>query len=260
MNYQLSVLVPGIRPDNWEALYKSILKSFSGMWEIIFIGPYPLPERMLKYKNVRYIEDWGSPIRCQQRALYEAKGDWITWAADDGEFKTGKLDLAFDKLKKKNFDYMSVIMGKYREGSGNTDPMVLDQYYMLNNHEDTKSEQYPADTLMLNVGVVSRQLLLEVGGWDAEKFEVCPMAYNDLAVRLQRHGAKFIIQDEVMFLCSHLPGHEGDHGPIHNGQQNHDRHVYALIWKDFLPVDRLIIQTDNWKNAPERWERRFGKA
>jgi len=39
MPYKLSILLPGIRVDRWVKLYESIEKSFSGSWEIIFVGP-----------------------------------------------------------------------------------------------------------------------------------------------------------------------------------------------------------------------------
>lgn len=253
---KLSVLVPGIRTENWKTLYRSILEAFQGEWEIIFVGPYELPYDLKRFDNIKYIQDWGSPIRCQQRALCEASGEYITWAADDGVFLKGSLDIAFSLLKDR--EYTTVIMGKYKEGSGNTEPMGKVYYYKLNNHEDTKSKNYPESTLMLNVGVVSRRLLIETGGWDSESFEVCPHAYNDLAVRLQLNGNEFIVQEEVMFTCSHLPGHQGDHGPIHDGQQDHDRHVYSLMWKNEMP--NRIVNINNWQNAPERWTRRFGRT
>jgi hypothetical protein len=255
-DYKLSVLVPGIRTENWKKLYRSIPEAFHGEWEIIFVGPYELPYDLKQFDNIKYIEDWGSPIRCQQRALYESSGEYITWAADDGFFLKGSLDIAFSLLEYRDPDV--VIMGKYKEGSGDTTSMEKVNYYLLNNHEDTKSKNYPESTLMLNVGVVSRKLLIEHGGWDAESFEVCPHAYNDLSIRLQLAGCKFIVQDEVMFICSHMPGHSGDHGPIHDGQQDHDRHVFGLMWKNDMPVRKVNV--NNWEKSPGKWNRRFGSA
>jgi hypothetical protein len=257
MPYKLTVLCPGIRTANWERLYNSIGDAFKGTWEIIFIGPYELPDALknVKKKNVKLITDWGSPIRCQQRGLTEAQGDYVTWAADDGVFLPESLDVAFKKVEGK--DYKTVVMGKYTEGSGNTTPMLGDFYYYLNNHDSCKLPYMPEKCLMLNVGIVSRQLLVELGGWDCQ-FEVCPMAYNDLAVRLNRYGAEILIQDELMFKCSHTPGHEGDHGPIHDGQIWHDHPVFTLIYADKHKSQRTAIDIDNWKNAPEKWERRFG--
>ena len=63
MKYQLSCLVPGIRTKNWLRLYHSISTAFMFSWEIIFVGPYDLPEELKGFDNVKYIKDFGSPIR-----------------------------------------------------------------------------------------------------------------------------------------------------------------------------------------------------
>lgn len=257
---QLSIICPGIRVERWINLYNSIASSFFGSWEIIFISPYPLPEQLKYKKNIQWIQDWGSPIRCQQRGLIAAKGDWINWAADDGVFLPNALDIAWKKLAEVNFDINHVVMGKYYEGNNDGDmPMQNNDYYILANHDATRIKWIPNTYFMLNVGMVAREKLLEVGGWDAESFEVCPMAYNDLAIRLQRSGVKFVVQDEMMFKCSHMPGHEGDHAPIHDGQIDHDQPLFKAMYSTPRCSERIKIDLFNWKNAPAKWERRFGK-
>ena len=249
---RLSILVPGIRVQNWTRLYNSIDDSFSGEWEMIFIGPYELPTSLAVMDNVKYIEDWGTPIKCQQRGLVAAKGEYITWAADDGVFTKNSLDKGFELLKEEN--YKTVITGKYIEGTPFDDHMENEKYYILSNHDDT--EYVPKGYYMLNVGLVSRELLYEIGGWDC-RFEVCPMAYNDLAIRLQNLGCKFILQPEIMFRCSHLPLCQGDHGPIHHAQTDHDIPVMKELYKSLNPKERMVIGLDNWMNCDEVWKRRF---
>lgn len=253
---KLSILVPGIRTGKWERLYNSISDAFSGDWEIIFISPYELPSELAFKQNLKIIEDWGTPIRAQQRGLLEAKGDYIVWASDDGYFLKDSLNIGFKMLE--GADEKTIVMGKYIEGENNGDyAMQSDKYYVLSNHKASKCQYIKDNYYMLNVGIVPRNLLLEVGGWDCQ-FEVCPMAYNDLAVRLQNYGVKFIIQNEIMFQCSHLPGHMGDHGPVHDAQIYHDEPLFKKIYNgDYNSPDRVKIDLDNWKNAPEKWERRF---
>lgn len=249
----LSVICPGIRTQNWSRLYESINNDFTGTWEIIFVGPYELPEELKCCRNIKYIQDWGSPIRCQQMGLLKAEGDYITWAADDGYFLKGALNIAFSKLEPN-----ALVMGKYYEGNNNGDfPMQDNSYYILSNHDATKIKYVPKNYYMLNVGVVPRDILLKLGGWDCQ-FEVCPMAYNDLAIRLQRYGIKFIIQNEMMFTCSHLPGHEGDHGPIHDAQTQHDEQLFREIYSYSASTGRIEIKLNNWEKSPNRWLRRFG--
>lgn len=260
MKIDLSVICPGIRTSNWERLYKSIQESFHGTFEIIFVGPYPVPDALLNRPNIQYIQDWGTPIRCQQIGLLAARGEWISWAADDGRYLPHALDIAFEKLASEHMKKDVVIMGKYYEGNNDGDmPMQGDDYYYLAKHDGSRSTFLPDNYLMLNVGVLARQLLIHFGGWDCQ-FEVCPMAYNDLAIRLQNHGVKFIIQQEMMFTCSHMPGHAGDHGPVHDAQVYFDEPKFWKIYHTPGCEKRGTIDLLNYQQCAPRWERRFGKA
>ncbi len=255
---KLSVICPSIRPHNLKVLYDSIGQAFSGEYEFIVIGPFDLPDTLKDIPNVKWIQDWGSPVRAQQIGLVNSIGEYITWVADDGILLSKSIDKSFELLEGK--DYKTVIMGKYREGDGDTDPMVRDEYYVLNNHAGSIVQFMPENTLMLNCGVVSKQILLELGGWDAKTFQVCPYAYHDLAIRLQKYGCPFIIQQEEMFKCSHMPDHQGDHSSIHIAQLYFDEPVFKEIYNHPYFSKRIAISIDNWKEAQPRWERRFGRG
>lgn len=249
---KLSVLCPAIRPINWERLFYSIEKSFSGDFELILISPLDLPEELRNEPRIKLIKSFASPMVCQQMALIEARGEYITWAADDGVFCDGALDLAFSKL---DGDYKTVIMGKYIEGDQFGTSMLNNEYYILSNHKASNFSFIEPGRWMLNVGIVSKKVLEEVGGWDCE-FEVCPMAFNDLSIRLQRYGCKYIIQDEIMFRCSHMGGTSGDHAPIHNAQIQHDE---PLFWEKFRHNGhtRIKIDINNHEKQSKVWKRRF---
>ena len=152
----------------------------------------------------------------------------------------------------------SLIMGKYVEGKNDGDfDMISNEYYNLKNHDASRLKKLPKENYwMLNVGLVSRLLLRKVGGWDCQ-FEVCPMAYNDLAIRLQNLGIKWIIQNEIMYTCSHMPGRMGDHGPIHDAQIQHDQPLFDKIYSADDAQNRININLNNWENSPKRWQRRF---
>lgn len=256
---KLSILVPGIRREKWNHLYNSIDSAVSfgvHSWEMIIISPYELTDYLKNLDNVRWIQSWRSPIACQQQGLVAAFGEYISWAADDGEYMPKSLNIALETLADKPYNH--IIVGKYFEGD-NPQGMDDDWYYHLYNHDSCRLPYVPRDAIMLNCGVVSRQLLDDLGGWDSVMFEVCPFAYNDLGIRAKKSGAIFEIQKDIMFKCSHEPGMLGTHGPIHLAQTEHDEGIFkALYIVDYLP--RLRIDINNWKNTPERWERRFGKA
>jgi hypothetical protein len=252
----LTVIVPGIRVKNWKRLYDSVSAAFSGTWEIIFISPYTLPKELVLLPNVRLIGSHRSPIACQQQGLLASKGRYITWAADDGWYLPNSLDKSFDLLKEKN--YKTIVMGKYQEGDRVSDVMEKIDYYILTNHETMRLPFVPRGTYMLNCGVVSRKLLIELGGWDAENFEVCPLSYNDFAIRSQKYGCEYIIQEETMFGCTHFPGEMEDHGPVHRAQVLHDHPIFEQIYTNTLSQNRIAVNLNGWKNAPEKWARRFG--
>lgn len=254
---KLSVLIPSIRPNNLQKLYDSIKSSFSGEFEAIVIGPYGLPESLKEIKNIRFIEDYGSPLRAQQIGLIASQGEYISWAADDGKYLPDSLDKSFQLLEGQ--DYKSVIMGKYQEGERKDSHMEEDDYYILNNHVQSNCFFVPENTFMLNCGVVSKQILMELGGWDSFSFHTCPQGYNDLAIRLQKYGCRFIVQNKMMFECSHMPGTTGDHAPIHNVQTMRDEPMFKEIYNHPYFSKRLSIDINNWKKSPAKWKARFGE-
>lgn len=253
---KLTLICPGIRTDNWIKSYNSIGKSFSGEYEVIFIGPHNLPKELEGLDNVRFIQDFGPPLKCQQMGLVEAKGEYISWFADDGFYLPGALDEAFKLLEDK--DYKTVVMGKYQEGDRKDGHMEENPYYILNNHVQSTCYFIPENTWMLNCGLLSKKILLELGGWDAFNFHTCPPGYNDLAIRLQKYGCEFLVLEPLMFSCTHLPGHAGDHGPIHDTQTLRDEPKFKEIWNHPYFSKRLAIDINNWKIAPKKWQARFG--
>ena len=256
MNPKLSVIIPSIRPGNLKRLYESVESSFSGEFEFIVISPYPLPKFLKEKNNVKFIEDFGNPVRAQQIGIINATGDYILWGgADDGYFLGKSVDTAVNSLIGK--DYKTLVIGKYYEGSDNPFMNSI-RYYYINTHNGSRSRFIDNDCLMFMVGVIPRRLLLEIGGLDSQ-FEVLPMAFNDISVRLKNYRCNFIFQEEIMFRCSHMPGHLGDHGPINDAQTINDEPLFRFIYSSRDSMKRDVIDINNWKNVPERWERRFGK-
>jgi len=253
--YNLTVICPGIRTHNWERLYQSMIESCGDYtWELIFVGPKNTDSStVLADERVSFIEDWGTPIRCQQIGLIHAQGEYINWAADDGYFLPNILNTGL------NIAYENpghIVMQKYYEGAVNS-VMENEDYYKINYHDATRSNFVPDSYFGLNVGCVPRKILLELGGWDC-LFEVCPMAYADFACRAQRAGVKFVIQDEMAFKCGHMPGRSGDHAPIHDAQLINDEPMFKHIYNDPESKNRVTIPLNNWQKIAPRWARRFG--
>lgn len=249
----LSAVVPSIRPANLQRLYESIQSSYSGEFEFIVIGPYRMPLWFDNKTNIVYIEDYGSPTRAQQIGIVRAKGEYVLWGgADDGWYLPGAVDIAMKTVGPK-----TVVIGRYYEGSDNP-AMNERKYYQINTHTSSRSKYIDNECLMLMVGVLPRELLVGLGGLDAIRFETLPMAFIDLSARMFRYGASLELQDEIMFRCTHMPGHMGDHGPIHDGQTLHDEPEFRAMYNDPTSLKRTTIDISNWQQAPAKWVRRFG--
>ena len=258
--YQLSILIAGIRPKNWYKLYQSIQLSFSGEWEIIFVGPYPLPRVLKQFDNIQYVEDWGSPIRGLQIALTKAQGEYVSIAADDGTYLKGMLDEVFDVLKEKGYPEKHIMVCKYFEGTRSYVTMSNPEYYRINFHKGAKCRWIPDRCLLMNMMVAPRNLLWDMGGWDCE-FEVPAMALCDLSVRVSlRDDIELELSKDSVYYCNFMNAEDGDHKPIHDAQTDMDMPRFKSIWDGDEKPERLKIPLDNWKDAPDRWVRRFGEA
>lgn len=257
----ISVIMPTIRVGLLRGVYESIKESYHGAWELVLVGPTPPPQDLLAEKNVTWIQSFMSPIGCRQLALLASKGKWICYAADDVTFIKGALDEAYETVKKNNFYYKFIVSGKYLENTSAANPdnigMRNDIYYHLNHHDALKPAManFP-DWLIVNTGLVSRELLMEVGGWDCD-FEVCSIACCDISMRLQNYGAVVHLQNNPIFHSTWYTGTTGDHGPIHDAHTYHDLPLFTSIWENPDFKDRKVVDINKWKSLPHRWERRF---
>lgn len=259
MNYDISVLIPSIRSNLLNKLYDSISKSFKGNWELVVISPYALPKYLMDRNNVKFITDFGSPIRCRQIGLIACGGKYICYAADDCTFLPDALDETFNLIKDK--DYKTVVLGKYSEGMPNNIETLKDEYYKLSYHAPHKAlmQRMGKDYYFINTGLVSKEFMMEIGGFDCS-YEACAMACCDLSIRMQNEGAKIIVQKNGLFNSTHMAGTSGDHAPIHNAQMEHDHPLFQNTYWNPENFNRGKIDINNWEKAPDRWERRFGKV
>jgi hypothetical protein len=128
--YDLSILMPGIRTQFWEDIYNKFEKYLTkNSWELVIVGPYSLPKELESKRNIKYVKDFGSPIRCQQIGLILSEGEFITWTSDDGVPLEGALEEAFYDLNEG-----TILSGKYYEGEGTDHIMSNPGYYLLGNN------------------------------------------------------------------------------------------------------------------------------
>ena len=60
---EISLILPSIRTERLEKLYETILTSTKRTFELVICGPNPLPEALKELRNVKYVKDYGSPVR-----------------------------------------------------------------------------------------------------------------------------------------------------------------------------------------------------
>lgn len=260
MNPELSIILPSIRPERLQKVYDSILKSTSAEFELIIISPYPLPESLEKYKNIKYVRDFGNPTRCHNIGLLLCEAEIITWMADDGIMIEGAIDSHLELLKSLGDDKKNIVVTKYyegQEGSKERETLQPDSYFKIKN-TPAYSPYFPEDWWIFNVAYMYKKFAYALGGWDAS-FEGTWVSHTDMAIRAQMAGANVVMSQIPRDVADHMPGDSGDHKPIYECQTFHD--VPAINKKyrrpDWAEVNSPAIKIMNWKDAPAVWTRRF---
>jgi glycosyltransferase involved in cell wall biosynthesis len=247
---KLSIVMPALRIERWQGVYNSIQIDPS-LWELIIVAPYEQPLNLLSGKNIKYIKDFGSPMRASCIGANLAEGKYLTWIADDGTVFTKTVENAL-KILDNDINGRLVVVTKYLEACTEVHP---DSYYKLNNAYP-RSPYIPDDWWIFNTAFMHREYYDYLGGWDSI-FEACPLGHADLAARAQRDGCTTVMLPEPLLNCDHMPGTSGDHGPVCLAHTEHDDPLYAKIYNDPNCVNRTTININNWKNAPMKWTRRF---
>lgn len=259
MNPDISIVISSIRINLLLDLHKSIETSFHGNWELVIVGPYDLPQELLDKSNVKYIKDFGSPTRCWQIGLLNSTGKYVHLSCDDATYYPNVLDECFSILR--NSDYKKVILNKYIEGDESSEYMRKNLYYHLNSHTAIKFiiDRMSKDYLLLNNFVMSKKLLLELGGLDCE-YEAFNMALVDLSIRTLNYGAEIVIHDNPVFKVTFLYGEEGDHGPVLKAHTENDLPLFFRTYAYYKNFNKTNVDIKNWEKSPTKWRRRFNES
>jgi len=260
MKPELSIILPSIRPERLENLYASILKSTKRNFELIIVGPNPLPSALEKYRNIKHIRDFGSPVRASNIAASLCEGKVYTWFADDCVLFEDSLDKCLDEFYEMGADKKNVLVAKYYEGQeGSTERETLqpDSYFKLNG-TPAASSYIPNDWWLFNIAFLHADFFNQLGGWDCS-YEGTWASHADMAIRAQYSGANVKMAQIPLFTCDHMPGGTGDHMPIFECQHQHDEPLLQKRYRDpnWTMNVRPKIKMDNWKEAPTVWKRRF---
>ena len=262
MKPELSIILPSIRPHKLMGLYDSILSATTRSFELIIISPYPLPQELEEHKNIKYVRDFGTPVRAHNIGLLMCEAPIITWVADDALMIEGSIDIHLDMLDDMGTDENNVVVTGYYEGEEGTnerETLQPDEYFKIRNTPAGSPFLHP-EWWLFNVAYLHKKFLYALGGWDSS-YEGTWTAQTDLAIRAQAAGANVQMCKVPQSICDHMPGSTGDHKPIYECQTFHDEPLIQSRyrrqdWRESNPVGISIM---NWKESPSIWERRFEK-
>jgi len=246
----LSIVLPGIRRQNWEALYNSAYEAAPDLdWEMIIVGPGHYPEFMRGKPNFRFISDWGPPARCAQIGVLAAEGVYMTWASDDGVFIPLGLQKAWEVLDNKAFED-GVIM-RYREG-GNSQ---TGEYWNAWTHADLRLPGVKNHYKIAPVAMYETEFFMCMGGWDC-RFEHLNMCCHDLAFRVQNVGGRFY-ESPIEILDCTWDVHCEEYQPVRRAYLETDLPLWNQMYGEKDP-ERKEIDYNNWLDCYPVWEKRFG--
>lgn len=260
---KISLCLAGIRPQFWHDLYKSALISCSRhSFEFVIVSPYPLPEELKQYDNIKHIIDWGSPVRATQIGTLAGDAELTTQPCDDGLFIENGLNEAidlFDSIGR----YNDGIVMRYKEGPGMNAPSFPIEYWNPEYHFDINPYQIERGWKIAPQLMLSLQYFKELGGFDCVNLNCCAFALHDISYRMQKEGSVFHLSPMEVMNADNYGAHGGgttyeeSHTPIHVAQTTHDQPFFFAMYSRQSPPIRTRIDLDNWKLAPERWTYRW---
>lgn len=242
----ISIVLPSIRPYLLQGVYDSIQVDFP--WELVIVSPYDLPDSLKDKKNIKFVKDFGSPVRASCIAANLCEGELFTYGADDGTFVSSTLSEAVKLLQAGN--EKTVITTKYYEGS---DVIQSDDYYKVGNAY-LRTPYIDPEVIIFNCALMRKSYYDYLGGWDSLNFNTNALAHADLCLRANNDKAEVFFFKQPLLRCSH--GHS-DHLPVQISHETLDAPRLNQIYS--LPdcVNRIKIDINNWKSSPSVWKQRF---
>ncbi len=243
---KLSIIIPSFRQEKIDKVYNSINLDFS--WEFIVVSPHQITPYLATKHNVKWVQDFGSPVRASCIGSSVAIGSIITHGADDCLWNSQVIKKCVTEIGKSSNE-KTVVVAKYYEGSK---ILQNDDYYKIVNAY-ARTPYINENWVIFNTMFMRNSYFRYIGGWDSI-YEVTCVSHCDLAIRAQRDNCSVHFINEALLECEHgCPFHK----PIEDAQNNHDSPLLKQIYNNPDCVNRIIIDFDNWKNSPVKWHRRF---
>jgi hypothetical protein len=251
--YDLSIILPSIRTELLVQFHESIQHSVdSYSFELIVIGPYPLPDELQDVHNIKYIKDFGSPSRCVQMASMFAEGKYITWSSDDALYTKESLRNCINLLD--NSSEKDGIIVRYWEAVDRKGQLPEDSYWTAWTHADQRLPGIPKDYMCCPVGMYNLQYFQKIGGLDCS-FHHVNMNAHSLAFRVQNAGGKMMLSPDCVMECDFDNLRNSLHQPLDYAYLRNDKPKFQQMYSSPWNKEHIKIDYDNWKNADVVWSR-----
>lgn len=256
MKYDLSVLLAGIRTQNWEQLFFSLERSIEPYsFELIAVGPYDPPPNLITKSNFKFFRDFGSPSRCVQIASTLAEGEHLIWMADDGVCTPNTLAECISMFDNQTIKEKDVITIRYFEGEGNGEFPI--DYWRAKHHGDMQTLEGVKSTFRIApIGMYKTSYFRELGGLDCRYLHT-NMNTHDLAFRLQNDGGNVHLSPHTVARF-YWSWNGADAKPVQRAYHENDNGLFTSEWSQDQS-NRIKIDYCNWTNAENRWKMRFGE-
>lgn len=257
MKYDLSILIPSIRTNNWASLIVSLHEACKKYTcELVFIGPFEDFNSCAGCSNIypRHIEEFGCVSRAVQRGMLETLSDLVFLTVDDCVFAEDSIDKCIEQYREECGE-VDVLNMRYSEG-GDIWPA---EKYRVGAHGSFQLPGIDQNWNLAGQFIMKRSTFIGFGGIDC-RYEYSNEGVNDLIFRMQRFGSKVINSHVHCCIATHYPGETKDHGPIHRAQISHDYPTFVNYYRSNNGNGPIFIDYDNWQQQPDVWERRFSRG
>lgn len=254
MKYDLSLIIPSIRPESLFDIYNQLEDSVGKYsFEMIYVGPQLPPQELYEKNNFKFYIDKGSPSRCFQLGTFFSEGEYIALSPDDGiiqkEAFEKSLELIKDSPKKTGMTLL------YSEGVPESpgNQHLDDSYWMARTHTD---QQLPG---VLDSWRIAPMFMYELnyyrylGGLDC-RFEHVNMNTHDLAYRVQKDGGRVIKSPCKVVKCGWNPNYSTS--ILFRAYVENDRPLFEQLYSKY-DESRIRIEYNNWISQPSEWPRRY---
>lgn len=219
----------------WWMLFLDSLKGNSIKYEVIFVGDVEPTFDVSRYPELKYIKASVKPCQCYNLAFEAARGELLTWTADDADYNCpdkncpNALDVAYNYWqnmnKKYNNDRKSVVAFRPIEDGGDVQER---QHYLVG--------QCLWTPMMAPFGLVDRKNFFEhLGGYD--KNFCSGQAENDAVMRIIEDGGRVEFCREAFVYVHHKRCHPRD--PKTGKEDNKFRKFY---WDDRKVLEEAWIR------------------